>query len=85
MEYNIVKEAIYCLCCYIFKWIEKKHGGSLDVFVVKGFSNWKRKEKLQEHVSGHNSTYNKVWNNCQVLMNRQQHIRTLVNKQNDHA
>ncbi|KAF2284585.1 hypothetical protein GH714_027321 [Hevea brasiliensis] len=58
-----------------------------DAFVVKGFQNWKQKqkEKLGEHVGGPNSTHNRAWRNCQALMNEQQHFRTFVNRQTNQA
>ena len=85
LEYSIEKDSAYCLCYYLFKMDSKRHARSLDAFVVEGFSNWKRKEKLREHVGGPNSTHNKAWNNCQALMNQQQDICTIVNKQSDQA
>jgi hypothetical protein len=49
LEYNILKDATYCLYCYLFKPdIEHQAGG--DSFVIEGFKNWKKKEKLQNHV-----------------------------------
>ncbi|KAF2318438.1 hypothetical protein GH714_007615 [Hevea brasiliensis] len=75
----------FCLYCYLFKSDSKQHAGSGNAFIVKGFQNWKQKEKLGEHVGGPNSTHNRAWRNCQALMNEQQHIRTFVNRQTNQA
>jgi hypothetical protein len=43
LKYNIFKNAAYCLYYYLFKPdIGKQVRG--DSFVIKGFSNWKKKE-----------------------------------------
>ncbi|KAL5567879.1 hypothetical protein UlMin_024454 [Ulmus minor] len=50
----IDKDSMFCLCCYLFKPnIGEQVGGKS--FVGKGFSNWKKKERLVEHVGNHNS------------------------------
>ena len=38
LEYNIEKNAAYCLCCYLFR-LEIGEQGSGDFFVGDGFSN----------------------------------------------
>lgn len=81
LEYSIAKEALYCLCCYLFKLDSKKHQGSGDAFVVEAFNNWKKRDKLQAHIGGLNSTYNRAWNSCQGLMNQQQHLHIIMDKQ----
>ena len=56
LEYNISKDAAYFLCCYLFKPdIGDQAGG--DTFVGKGFTNWKKKEKLDEHIKSANSSH----------------------------
>ena len=48
LEYSIVKDAAFCLCCYLFKSdIGEQAGG--DTFVSEGFSNWKCPKKLKIH------------------------------------
>ena len=32
-----------------------------DTFVTEGFSNWKKKERLQTHVGNHDSAHNHAW------------------------
>ncbi|XP_050222231.1 uncharacterized protein LOC126672328 [Mercurialis annua] len=85
LEYNKVKEAAYCFCCYLFKPESKGHTGSSDAFVVEGFTNWKKKEKLQIHIGGPNSAHNQAVNKCQNLMNQRQHLQTIVNKQSSQS
>jgi hypothetical protein len=41
LEYNIAKDAAFCLYCYLFK---SKRG--VDSFVGDRFSNWKKKGKI---------------------------------------
>ncbi|PON53209.1 hypothetical protein TorRG33x02_305960, partial [Trema orientale] len=55
--------------------------GGGDSFVSEGFSNWKKKERLQIHVGGPNSAHNEARNKCEALMNQEQHIQTLLLKQ----
>src|SRR5262249_45750549 len=49
LEYSVRKDAAYCLCCYLFKQDIRSQAGG-DSFVGEGFSNWKKKEKLQLHM-----------------------------------
>ncbi|XP_045791578.1 zinc finger MYM-type protein 1-like [Trifolium pratense] len=45
-----------------------------DAFVTEGFSNWKKKERLNIHLGGPNSAHNHAWRKCNALMNQKQHI-----------
>ena len=46
LEYSVAKDAVFCLCCYLFKPnIGDQVSG--DSFVGEGFSNWKKKEKFK--------------------------------------
>ena len=47
IEYNISKDAAFCLYCYLFK---NERGAVADNFIVGEFRNWKKSERLQEHV-----------------------------------
>ncbi|XP_050207445.1 uncharacterized protein LOC126656867 [Mercurialis annua] len=42
--------------------LSKDHAGSTDAFVVEGFTNWKKKEKLQIHIGGPKSAHNQAAN-----------------------
>ncbi|KAL4605598.1 hypothetical protein ACB092_09G041100 [Castanea dentata] len=57
LEYSITKDAAYCLFCYLLRPDIGDQGGG-DSFVTEGFRNWKKKEKLQNHVGDHNSAHN---------------------------
>ncbi|XP_028099432.1 uncharacterized protein LOC114298968 [Camellia sinensis] len=59
LEYNIAKDAAFCLCCYLFKPIVEDQGGGKS-FVVDGFSSWKKKERLQGHVGDQNENLRAV-------------------------
>ncbi|CAL2255707.1 unnamed protein product [Prunus armeniaca] len=79
LEYSIEKDATFCLCCYLFKPdVGEQSGG--ESFVGVGFSNWKKKDRLQIHVGGPNSAHNKAWRSCEVLLNQKQHIETILSK-----
>lgn len=39
----------------------------VNVFISEGFSNWKKKEILNSHVGGPNSTHNQAWGKCEVF------------------
>ncbi|KAH9688484.1 TTF-type domain-containing protein [Citrus sinensis] len=47
----ISKNAAYCLCCYLFR-PEIGEQASGETFTKNGFSNWKKPERLEEHVGG---------------------------------
>ncbi|XP_025630197.1 uncharacterized protein [Arachis hypogaea] len=64
LEYSISKDAVFCLCCYL----RKPDGASGDAFVKEGFSNWKKKERLQTHVGNHDSAHNHARRKCEALI-----------------
>ncbi|KAL5583619.1 hypothetical protein UlMin_016061 [Ulmus minor] len=81
LEYSIDKDFVFCLCCYLFKSnIEEQAGGKS--FVGKGFSNWKKKERLVEHVGNHNSYRYQCYRKCEALMTEKQQIQNIVLKKN---
>ncbi|XP_028088612.1 uncharacterized protein LOC114289148 [Camellia sinensis] len=84
LEYIVAKDAAFCLCCYLFKLDIGNQAGS-DSFVGEGFSNRKKKEKIQAHVGGLNSAHNQASSKCQDLLNQNQHIQTIFFKQSDQA
>ncbi|KAG5087926.1 hypothetical protein JHK86_000538 [Glycine max] len=57
LEYSIEKDAAFCLCCYLFRHDFGKQSGG-DTFVIEGFTNWNKKERLSSHVGGPNSAHN---------------------------
>ena len=82
LEYSITKDAAYCLYCYLFRPDTGDQGGG-DSFVTEGFRNWKKKEKLQNHIGDHNSAHNIAHRKCEALLNQRQSIQTVINKQSD--
>ncbi|KAG4108988.1 hypothetical protein GLYMA_U031215v4 [Glycine max] len=49
LEYSIEKDVAFCLCCYLFRHDFGKQSGG-DTFVIEGFTNWNKKERLSSHV-----------------------------------
>lgn len=82
MEFSIVKDVAFCLCCYFFKPnIGEQTWG--DSFVSERFSNWKNKEKFNIHIRGPFNAHNQGWIKCETLLNPKQHIETLFSKQSN--
>ena len=83
LEYSISKDAVYCLCCYLMKPEFGEKGGG-DSFITEGFSNWKKKDRLQAHVGvSPNSIHNQSYMKCQALLNQKQHIEVAINRESD--
>ena len=59
LEYSTTKDAVFFLYCYLFK-PDTRDQASGESFVGEDFSNWKKKEKLEAHVGGPNSTHNRA-------------------------
>lgn len=75
LEYNIVKDAAFCLYCYVFR-EENGSQGAGPCFTGEGFRNWKKKEMLRQHVGGVNSAHNIARRRCESLMNQKAHVAT---------
>ncbi|KAH9698544.1 TTF-type domain-containing protein [Citrus sinensis] len=79
LEYSIVKDATFCLYCYVFR----EENGSQGVgpcFIGEWFRNWKKKEMLRQHIGGVNSAHNIARRRCESLMNQKAHgVPTLFN------
>lgn len=84
MEYSISHDAIFCLCCYLFKPEIGDQGGG-DSFVGQGLKNWKKMDRLKKHEGGINSAHNRASKKCLDLLNQKQHIETIITKQSDEA
>ncbi|GAV73862.1 LOW QUALITY PROTEIN: DUF4371 domain-containing protein, partial [Cephalotus follicularis] len=80
LEYNIAKDAAFCLYCYIFKLDHGDQRGG-DAFVTEGFTNWRKRERLQVHVGAHDSAHNIALGKCMALMNEKSHITVALSKQ----
>ncbi|KAH7679324.1 Ribonuclease H-like protein [Dioscorea alata] len=84
IEYSIDKDAAFCLYCYLFKPDIRKQG-SANSFVIEGFTNWNKKDRLKTHIGGLNSAHNQAYRKCQDLMNQNQNIQSILIKQGDQA
>ncbi|XP_024164172.1 zinc finger MYM-type protein 1-like [Rosa chinensis] len=80
LEHRIENDAVFCLCCYLFKPHHGDQGGG-DKFTCKGFSNWKNKKGLQDHAGSLGSVHNQALLNCQALMNQKQHLESVISRQ----
>ncbi|NTW91669.1 MAG: DUF4371 domain-containing protein [Erysipelotrichaceae bacterium] len=85
LEYSVINEKAYCLPCYLFKQVSDQGGG--DVFVTEGFSNWKKKERLDTHIGEPNkrSMHKDVVMKCKDLMDGKGHIEVAFVKQSSEA
>jgi hypothetical protein len=54
-----------------------------DTFSIDGFSNWKKKEKLDIHVGNFNGAHNQAWRSWEAVMNQKQHIEIVIGKHLD--
>ncbi|XP_020411107.1 zinc finger MYM-type protein 1-like [Prunus persica] len=79
------KDAAFCLYCYLFKSNFKIGQGCSDVFTEVGCRNWKKKDKIRQHVGGVGSVHNQSRKYCVDFMNQKQHIQTVLVKQSDQA
>ncbi|XP_062076272.1 uncharacterized protein LOC133781179 [Humulus lupulus] len=82
LEYSIDKNSAFCLYCYLFKQNNGKQGGG-EIFVSKGFSNWKKTETFANHVGKHDSSHYECYKKCEALMNEKQQIQHIFVKKND--
>jgi hypothetical protein len=51
------------------------------VFIIEGFSNWKKKEKIEGHVEAHSSAHNQARRKYEDLLNQKQNIIIFFDKQ----
>jgi hypothetical protein len=72
----------FCLCCYLFRDCIDVQGGN-DAFVVKVFSCWNKKQRLDTHEGEVNSFHNVPIKRCDALMNQNQSIKVALDKQTD--
>ncbi|XP_020414126.1 zinc finger MYM-type protein 1-like [Prunus persica] len=85
LEYNISKDVAFCFYCYLFKSNFIISQGCSDAFTEMGFRNWKKKDKIRQHVGAVGSVHNQSRQYCADLMNQKQHIRTVLIKQSEQA
>ena len=82
LEYSEKLDRVFCLCCYLFRDCVDGQGGN-DAFVVDGWCNWNKKDRLETHVGDVNSYHNVAVKRCDALMNQDQSIRAALHKQTD--
>ena len=54
-----------------------------ETIVIGGFKIWNKKDKLQIHVGGINSTHNQVVKNNEDIMKQKQQIQNVFVKQSN--
>ncbi|XP_026441343.1 uncharacterized protein LOC113340348 [Papaver somniferum] len=54
-----------------------------DSFVGKGFRNWRKKTRLHDHIGKRNNAHNIALKKCVALLNRKQHINSVIFKQSE--
>ncbi|XP_052177637.1 uncharacterized protein LOC127791699 [Diospyros lotus] len=57
--------------------------GNGDSFVKEGFSNFKKKDRLQVHVGDVNSAHNQARSNCEALINQEKNIESVFFRQSE--
>ncbi|KMZ73174.1 hypothetical protein ZOSMA_151G00050 [Zostera marina] len=80
LEYSISDDSAFCLCCYLFKPYEGDKAGG-DTFVTVGFRNWKKPDKLLEHVGLVDSSHNKAWEKYQNMRKAKHQLEPILEKQ----
>ncbi|PIA41107.1 hypothetical protein AQUCO_02300127v1 [Aquilegia coerulea] len=86
IEYSIENDVAFCLYCYLFKPESRNRSqGGGDAFMATGFKNWKKKQGLRDHVGGPSSAHNQAYRKGQDLLNQNQHIETVLQKQSSQA
>ncbi|XP_048622726.1 zinc finger MYM-type protein 1-like [Brassica napus] len=84
LEYNVKKDATFCLYCYLFRDNAGK-GGRNDAWTIDGFSSWNKAKNISEHVGDVNSFHNNAAMKCENVMNQGQSIKHALHKQDDIA
>jgi hypothetical protein len=82
LEYSEKMDKAFCLCCYLFRDCIVGEAGN-DAFVVDGWSCWNKKKRLDTHVGLVNSFHNVAVKRCDALMNQDQSIQVVLNRQSD--
>uniref|UniRef100_A0A7N0TTZ7 TTF-type domain-containing protein n=1 Tax=Kalanchoe fedtschenkoi TaxID=63787 RepID=A0A7N0TTZ7_KALFE len=84
LEYNIEKDTVVCLCCYLFRPdIGKQRSG--ESFVRKGFTSWNKQDRLNMHFGGSASEHNLALQKRKDLMKREQHNDVVMHKRSNKA
>lgn len=84
LEYSEKVDKAFFLYCYLFRDCIEGQAGN-DAFVVKGFSGWHNKKRLDTHAGDINSYHNAAVKRCNNLLKPRQSIVCALNKQRDVA
>ncbi|XP_060214793.1 uncharacterized protein LOC132641730 [Lycium barbarum] len=84
LEYSVVEDAAYCLCCYLFK-DESIHQDGGEAFSSIRFKSWHKKKRLDTHVGELNSDHNQAKKKCEDLMRQEQSIQVVFVKPDNKA
>ncbi|RWR90617.1 zinc finger MYM-type protein 1-like protein [Cinnamomum micranthum f. kanehirae] len=66
-------------------WFKDYEHARHDAFITQGFRNWRKKERIGDHVGGPKSAHNQAYEKCQNLLNQKQHIETIIVQQSNQA
>ncbi|KAK4707767.1 hypothetical protein R3W88_028692 [Solanum pinnatisectum] len=84
LEYSIDDDAIFCLCCYLFKNEFESRGNAKISFTQDGFKTWNHgPERIRLHVGEVNSIHNKCLNRMLDFANQRQSIQSSIHKQSE--
>ncbi|KAH0724640.1 hypothetical protein KY284_000505 [Solanum tuberosum] len=84
LEYSIDDDAIFCLCCYLFKNEFESRGNAGKSFTQDGFKTWNHgPERIRLHVGEVNSIHNKCLNRMLDFANQRQSIQSSLHKQSE--
>ena len=57
LEYSIHKDAVFCLCCYLFANIRENQSGD---FIRMEFLTWNKLDSFDNHIGDFNTVHNKL-------------------------
>ncbi|XP_016563127.2 uncharacterized protein LOC107862140 [Capsicum annuum] len=83
MEYSVKKDAVFRLCCYLFK-NDYIKGNAGDFFTKTGFKTWNHSlKRFQLHVGEVNNVHRRCFSNMLDFENQSQSIQVALSKQSE--
>ncbi|XP_070047231.1 uncharacterized protein [Nicotiana tomentosiformis] len=83
LEYSVKKDAVFCLCCYLFK-NKFIHGSAGEFYTKNSFRAWNKDlERLHLHVGDVNSVHDKCFKKMLDLSNHHQSIQVVFDKHSE--
>ena len=79
LEYSIVKDAVFCFVCYLFKLENSVEG---DGFVNEEFRTWNKSDAFNSHVGAHMSIHNQAMQSFNAFKNIKKPPSYLVSQSN---